>query len=170
MLSNHKSAWHQEEGALSRHKLAAGNGACRHATFTLSTDVRNAKATSLTFVNWFVFGLWPAVLDLPREDTGSGVIDSPCRDPHQDDISRASNMGYQPLCSSTFWEKFDRRDVFGITRDGQGIRSFPHLGWWHAGEPPLLENGKTRPSHCKEFFCNSWELVTACQGHGLRFG
>jgi hypothetical protein len=101
VLRSHKSARHQEERAFSRHKLATRNGACRR--HTLSPDVRNAKAISLTLVNRFVFGLRPAVLDLPREDAGSVAVASPCRDPRQDDIFHFSNMYYQPRCSSTFW-------------------------------------------------------------------
>ena len=77
MLRGDKCAWHEEECALSRHELATRDGACRHTTFTLSADVRNAKATGLALVDRFVFGLRPAVMDLAREDAGGGAVTGP---------------------------------------------------------------------------------------------
>ena len=102
LLRGQASTWHHEQRAFSRYELATGHGTCCHATFALSSDVLDAKATGLGLVDGFVHDRRPAQSDYLGKDAGCDAFYAPGRDSRQHDILGTLYVRRQPRCRVGF--------------------------------------------------------------------
>src|SRR6266403_565978 len=82
--------WHYEQCTFSCHGFTTKHGTCCHATFALSSNVFDAKATGLVLADLFVLDGLPVESDYLGKDTGCGAFYGPCGNSRQHDIFRTS--------------------------------------------------------------------------------